>query len=145
MPLDASLVGRAYPETEPYDVAREKVREFAVAVRQDPALEVAPPTFPFVVAWRALAPLFADPELDIALEQIVHGEQRFAMTRALVPGDRVTAAATVESVRTLGAAALLGVRVDLRAAGEPVGSAWSSLVVSAPVPSPTSATPEPGG
>jgi hypothetical protein len=132
MPLDASLVGREYPETEPYEVAREKVREFAVAVRQDPALDVAPPTFPFVVAWRALAPLFADPELSIALEQIVHGEQRFAMARALVPGDHVTGAATVESVRTLGPATLLGVRVDLRAAGESVGSAWSSLVVSAP-------------
>ena len=140
MPLDASLVGRTYPETEPYEVAREKVREFAVAVRQDPALDVAPPTFPFVVAWRALAPLFGDPALDIALEQVVHGEQRFAMSRALAPGDRVTGTATVESVRALGPAALVGVRVDLRAAdgGEALGSAWSSLVISGPATRDTS-------
>jgi N-terminal half of MaoC dehydratase len=134
MPLDASLVGRQYPETAPYEVAREKVREFAVAVREDPAIDVAPPTFPFVVAWRALTPLFGDPALGIALEQVVHGEQRFAMSRPLIPGDRVTAAATVESVRSLGPATLIGVRVDLRLEGadETLGSAWSSLVVSAP-------------
>jgi hypothetical protein len=141
MPLDASLVGSSYPESEPYEVALEKVREFAVAVRQDPAIDAAPPTFPFVVAWRALAPLFGDSDLGIALEQVVHGEQRFAMTRALVPGDRVTGTATVESVRALGPATLLGVRVDLRTVdGDPIGSAWSSLVISPPAAPATPAT-----
>jgi hypothetical protein len=137
VPLDATLVGRTYPETAPYEVGLEKVREFAVAVRQDPDISgtdipVAPPTFPFVVAWRALHPLFTDPSLGIALEQVVHGEQRFAMSRALAPGDRVTAAATVESVRAMGPAVLVGVRVELRVAGEPVGSATSSLVITQP-------------
>ena len=32
--LNAALVGRTYPPTSPYVVGREKVREFAAAVRE---------------------------------------------------------------------------------------------------------------
>jgi hypothetical protein len=32
MPLDQSFVGRVYPPTEPYEVGREKIREFADAI-----------------------------------------------------------------------------------------------------------------
>ncbi len=32
MALDQSFVGRTYPPTEPYEVGREKIREFAEAV-----------------------------------------------------------------------------------------------------------------
>lgn len=32
MALDQSLVGRSYPPTAPYEVGREKIREFAEAV-----------------------------------------------------------------------------------------------------------------
>ncbi|RZS78985.1 MaoC dehydratase-like protein [Motilibacter rhizosphaerae] len=132
MGLDASLVGRSYPASAAYEVGREEVRRFASAVRTGDGGEpvAAPPTYPFVVAWRALQPLLEDPGLGIALERVVHGEQRFALTRALVPGDRVSGTATVESVRVLGPAALVAVRVDLTAAEGPLGSAWSTLVIS---------------
>ncbi|RKS69237.1 MaoC dehydratase-like protein [Motilibacter peucedani] len=139
MPLDASLAGRTYPATAPYEVAVEKLREFALAVgepaSEPSALVEAVPTFPFVVAWRGLEPFLADPDLDISLERVVHGAQRFAMSRALVPGDRVRATATIESVRVLGGSAVVSARVDLAAdspgggAPEPVGSAWSTLVI----------------
>jgi len=33
MALDQSFIGRSYPPTEPYAVAREKIREFAAAIR----------------------------------------------------------------------------------------------------------------
>ena len=32
MPLDQSFVGRLYPPTRPYQVSREKIREFADAI-----------------------------------------------------------------------------------------------------------------
>ena len=32
MPLDPSFVGRSYPPSEPYEVGREKIREFADAI-----------------------------------------------------------------------------------------------------------------
>ena len=32
MPLDQSFVGRVYPPTAPYQVGREKIREFAHAI-----------------------------------------------------------------------------------------------------------------
>ena len=61
--LDQSFVGRTYPPTEPYQVGREKIREFADAIGatdaayHDPAAAaalgypdvVAPPTFPVVL------------------------------------------------------------------------------------------------
>ena len=146
MPLDASLAGHAYPASAPYEVAREKVRELAEALGDptpayvDPDAAralgypdvIAPPTFAFVVAWRGLAPLLADPELGIGLERVVHGDQRFALRRPLAAGDRVCGAATVESVRVVAGNALISVRVDLATeSGEELGSAWSSLLVRA--------------
>ena len=32
MALDPSFVGRSYPPTRPYEVGREKIREFAAAI-----------------------------------------------------------------------------------------------------------------
>ena len=63
MSLDPSFVGRSYPPTAPYQVGREKIREFATAIgatdpaHHDPAAAralghpdvVAPPTFPVIV------------------------------------------------------------------------------------------------
>ena len=67
MSLDPSFVGRTYPPTAPYQVGREKIREFATAIgATDPAHHdpeaaralghpdvVAPPTFPVVVTMAA--------------------------------------------------------------------------------------------
>ena len=63
MALDPSFIGRTYPPTPPYEVGREKIREFAAAIGDanpvyvDPAAArrsgypdvIAPPTFPIVV------------------------------------------------------------------------------------------------
>ena len=38
VPLDQSFIGREYPPTEPYEVGREKIREFADAVGEDSPL-----------------------------------------------------------------------------------------------------------
>ncbi len=42
MPLDRSYVGRQLPPTGPYQVGREKIREFAAAIGADDAAYVDP-------------------------------------------------------------------------------------------------------
>lgn len=69
MALDQSFVGRSYPPTDPYEVGREKIREFAAAVGDtnpvysDPEAAksygypdvIAPPTFVFAITFKAHA------------------------------------------------------------------------------------------
>ena len=66
MPLDPSFIGRSYPSTEPYEVGREKIREFADAIKDDSPLYrdaeaakaagypdvIAPPTFAVILSMR---------------------------------------------------------------------------------------------
>ena len=80
MPIDESMVGRSYPAPEPYQVGREKIREFADAIGDpNPAYRgddaIAPPTFAFAVSGRALVGLLGDEELGLRLDRIVHGAQ----------------------------------------------------------------------
>ncbi|MDH2443308.1 MaoC family dehydratase N-terminal domain-containing protein [Amnibacterium sp. CER49] len=144
MAVNADLAGTAYPETEPYLVGREKVREFARAtgstdpVALDPAAAeaagfadvVAPPTFAVVVQDRTLGQLLADERAGIDFSRVVHGDQRFTYSRPIVAGDLLTARMTVTSVKTLGGNAMVTAESDIRdAAGEHVVTAVSTLVV----------------
>ena len=95
MPIDASLVGREFPPTRPYAVSEEKVREFAAASGTAYAGGPAPATFPIVLAFDAMNAFLAAEELE--LFRIVHGEQRFAYQRPVVPGDVLSATLTVAS------------------------------------------------
>jgi hypothetical protein len=81
------------------------------------------------VAFRGLDTIVEDPDLGLDYSRVVHGDQRFSYRRPLCAGDRVTATAVVETVRNVGGNDILGVRCDLATvAGEPVGSAWFTLV-----------------
>ena len=144
MPSLADLLGTTYPETEPYLVGREKVREFARAVGStdpvslDPeaaraagfADVVAPPTFAVVVQERTLAQLLADERAGIELSRVVHGEQRFVSSRPIVAGDALTARMTVTSVKSLGGNSMITAESEIRdEAGDHVVTAVSTLVV----------------
>jgi acyl dehydratase len=109
MAADAGLAGRTFPPTRPYDVTAERVAEFAAATgtpwsEGDPA----PVTFPIVVAFAAMQELMADPEVGIELHHVVHGEQRFGYERPVRVGDRLTARLTVDSLRQIGGADIIG-------------------------------------
>jgi acyl dehydratase len=144
MPSPVDLLGTTYPETEPYLVGREKVREFARAVGStdpaslDPAAAraagfadvVAPPTFAIVVQERTLAQLLADERAGIELSRVVHGEQRFVSSRPIVAGDALTARMTVTGVKSLGGNAMITAESEIRdEAGGHVVTAVSTLVV----------------
>ena len=113
MPVDPSFAGRSYPPTEPYEVGREKIREFADAIndpnpvyRSKAAAQelghedvIAPPTFAIVVTMRAGHQVVMDPDLGIDYSRVVHGEQRFEHTRPIRAGDLLQAVVTVDGVR----------------------------------------------
>ena len=129
MGVDASLVGRTFPPTDPYLVTDERVAEFAAATGGEYAGGPAPVTFPIVVAFRAMRALMDDESVGIALHRVVHGEQRFTYTRPVVPGDLLHASLTVDSLRTLGGADVIGTRTEiLDADGAHVVSAYAVLV-----------------
>jgi len=144
MPLDPSFAGRSYPPTPPYQVGREKIREFATAIgateaaHHDPAAAralghpdvVAPPTFPVVLTWAANRHLIEDRELGLDFSRVVHGDQRFVYTRPVVAGDELVCVNTVEAITSRGGHDFLTTRTDVSTvAGEPVVSVWAKLVV----------------
>ena len=129
MPLATDLVGRTFPPTAPYLVTEERVAEFAAASGTPWTEGPAPATFPIVVAFQAMLGFMADAGVGIALHRVVHGEQRFSYTRPVVPGDSLTATLTVDSVRSLGGADVIGTRTELQdAAGQHVVTASAVLV-----------------
>lgn len=128
MSLDA-LAGRTFAPTEPYQVTRDRVAEFAASTggRYDDG--AAPATFPIVVAFAAIRALVDDPSTGMSLARIVHGEQRFSYHRPVRPGDVLTAQLTVETVRSIGDADYLRTRTEiLDQGGEPVVTAWATLI-----------------
>lgn len=144
MSINPDLVGRSYPAGQPYQVGREKIREFAAATKaSSPAhfdLEaaralgyadlVAPPTFAIVVAQRADAQLISDPQSGIDFSRVVHADQRFTHHRPIVAGDELVAELHVDQVRAMGAGAMITSRAEITTVdGEKVATTVSSLLV----------------
>lgn len=142
--MNPELVGRIFPPTEPYQVGREKVREFARAVFAPSPLSldvaaaqaagyadlVAPPTFAVVLQEHTLAQLLAEPDAGIDFSRVVHGDQRFTFSRPIVAGDVLTATLTVASVKSLGAHSMVTAESSVvDADGAHVVTATSTLVV----------------
>jgi acyl dehydratase len=135
MPISDAHVGRSYPPTEPYEVSRAKIAEFATALgdAENPAYRgknaIAPPTFAATLSAAAWGALFADPELDLALSRTVHVDQRFEYARPLRAGDEVTARLTIDKVRVRGGTAIISFSVSLDTTdGERVCTAASTLM-----------------
>ena len=133
MAIAQEHVGRTYPPTEPYEVTAAKVAEFATAIGDDDrryrgATAVAPPTFAAVIAATAWQAMFDDPELDLALRRIVHGDQRFDLHRVLRVGDRVRATLTIDKVRVRDSADIIGTSVAIVTLDdEPVATAAATF------------------
>jgi acyl dehydratase len=143
MPLDPSFVGRSYPPTAPYHVGREKIREFAAAIGDaNPAYSdveaaqalgysdvVAPPTFAIVLSMQAAHQVVRDPALGLDYSRVVHGDQRFTYTRPIVAGDELTATLTVDTLRQISGADIIGTRSEITdAEGRPVCTAFATLM-----------------
>ena len=141
--MDASFVGRTYPPTEPYQVSREKIREFADAVNdpnpvyRDPAAAraaghpdvIAPPTFPIILTLTAGRQVIIDPQLGIDYSRVVHGEQRFVHARPVRAGDVLQVVITIEDIRAAAGNDIVTTRADVATPdGEHVLTAYSTIV-----------------
>ncbi|QUQ63099.1 FAS1-like dehydratase domain-containing protein [Kutzneria sp. CA-103260] len=116
MAINPSMVGEVFAAL-PYEVSREKIREFAAALRDDnPAYHdpdaaralghpdvIAPPSFLMIISLEAERKLVYDPSFGIGdPRRLVHREQRFAHRRPAHAGDRLTVAIQVTDVEYLG-------------------------------------------
>lgn len=131
MPLDPGLAGRTFAPTTPYTVSREKIAEFSSAIGAEPIADndVAPLTFPIVVAFGAMTQLMTDPDVGIELHNVVHGDQRFEQTRPIRSGDVLTATITIDSLRAAAGMDMIGTRTEVTTTeGESVCTAFATLV-----------------
>jgi acyl dehydratase len=125
--------GRRYPPCDPYHVSAAKIAEFATALDDDnPRYRgdspIAPPTFAAVITAPGWEKLFDDPELELSLARVVHGDQRFSFMRPVHAGDIVIATATIDKVRIRSGSELISARVDIASRdGEPICTAHATF------------------
>jgi len=141
MALNRDFIGRTFPPSEPYEVSRTKIKEFADAIGdQNPIYRdadaakaaghldvIAPPTFPIVVSLGGAS--LADPELGLNYAMVVHGEERFVYTRPVRAGDVVVCETTITNIRSAGRNELLTLQTEVTTVdGEHVCTAFNSIV-----------------
>jgi acyl dehydratase len=106
MPLNKACVGREYPPVT-INLGADAMQKYARAYNDDnpaffdasrPGGIVAPPMFGVVVTWDALMKVMMDPELNVDLLRLVHGEQDMEFPTPMRPGDVVTATAKIVSI-----------------------------------------------
>jgi acyl dehydratase len=141
--VNPEYIGRVYPPTEPYEVGREKIREFADAINDwNPAYRdadaaralghpdvIAPPTFGIILTLKAAGQVIIDPDFAIDYSRVVHGEQRFEHVRPITVGDRLQVVVTVEDIRAAAGNDIVSTRAEVTTVeGEPVLRAFSTIV-----------------
>jgi acyl dehydratase len=143
MPVDQSFIGRVYPPTRPYEVGREKIREFAEAIndpnpvyRDRAAAQslgyddvIAPPTFAIVLTLPAGGQVVRDPEFGIDYSRVVHGEQRFVHHRPVRAGDILQVVVTIDDIRVAAGNDIVNTRAEVTTIeGEPITTAYATIV-----------------
>ena len=113
MALSENIVGMHFRYPDYYEVGREKIREYAVAVKNDDpsyfdddaAAELgyhglpAPLTFISVFGYQAQSAFFANANIGIADAQIVQVDQELKFLKPIQAGDRLYCDVYVHSVR----------------------------------------------
>lgn len=127
MPVDQSLVGRAFPPTDPYAVTEDGIRAFVEATGGSYDGGPAPATYPIVLAFDAMNAFLAAVSVD--LFRIVHGEQKFAYERPVRPGDVLTATLKVASLRQIGGNDIIGTTSEITDAGGALVCSTSATLV----------------
>lgn len=143
MPLNKELIGKEYPASSVYEVGREKIRDFAMAIG-DPnpvytdesaakaagyADIIAPPSFLTVIGFKFGPSIVLDPELGLDYTRVVHGEQEFELRRPIVPGDRLVGAPKISDISAKGKNEFLTYEASITTeAGEEVAVVRSTIV-----------------
>jgi acyl dehydratase len=143
MAINTDYIGRTFDPSEPYEVSRVKIAEFADAIGEPSPLcrdraaaqaagypdVIAPPTFAIVVGAANSARVTHHPDLGVNYAMVVHGEQSFSHARPMHAGDVLVSQTTIESIRPVGSMTTLTSVTDIRTTdGEHVCTARSTLV-----------------
>jgi len=126
--LNPDLVGRTFTSADSVTVTKEAIQKFAKVIGET-NLDVAPPTFSISITLEQSQSLLQDSGLDWT--RVVHGDQKFEIKRAIVPGDVLHCSSTIESARNVAGNEIVTVRSDLNSGSDLVVSTWSTLVVRA--------------
>jgi acyl dehydratase len=141
--VNPDYAGRTYPASDPYEVSRVKIAEFAEAigdpnpVYRDPAAAraaghpdvIAPPTFAIVLSMASSREVMADPGLGLNYAMVVHGDQEFSSARPITAGDVIVAQTTISGIRAARNLTMLSTETELRTVGgEHLATARSMLV-----------------
>ena len=144
MPVNLAYAGRTYPPSPPYEVGRERLREFAEAVGADHPVHrdteaaqalgypdvIAPPTFAVVIAQRAEQQYIGDEEAGIDFSRVVHADERFTHHRPIHAGDRLVTVLHVDSITERAGLSMITTRAEIAAEdGSPVATVVSTLAV----------------
>ena len=142
MSLGKDVVGMHYRYPDHYIVEREKVREYAVAVKNEDAaffeekaaIElgydglVAPLTFISVFGYQAQTAFFAHANIGIQDEQIVQVDQVLKFLKPIQVGDKLYCDVYVDSVRKVhGADIIVTKNIVTNQAGEVVQETYTTL------------------
>ncbi|MFC4605069.1 (3R)-hydroxyacyl-ACP dehydratase subunit HadA [Rhodococcus kronopolitis] len=143
MKLTPDLVGLHHRFSDYYEVGREKVREYARAVKSDdPAYRdeaaaealgydalVAPLTFISVFGFLAQEEFFKAMDVELDLSRILHTDQRLVFHRPIKVGDRLYCDVYVDSLRTMGGSDIIVTRNDITDQdGELVQTTYTTLM-----------------
>ena len=143
MPLNKALIGKEYPASEPYEVAREKIRDFATAIGDfnplyhDPAAAkaagypdiIAPPTFLTTLGFKFGPQVVGDPDLGLNYAMVVHGEQEFEILRPVGPGDVLVGKPKISDISARGRNEFMTYEASITTtSGEQVAVARSIIV-----------------
>ena len=121
---DESYLGRALPPAPPYQVGREKIRDFASAIgERNPLCHdldaaraagypdlLAPPTFPVVFTMPLIEQFLREPGFGWRFEGTVHGDQKIEFARPIHAGDELVTVVHVDALRTRAGTHLLTLR-----------------------------------
>lgn len=140
---DRAFVGHVLPPTAPFQVGREKIREFARAIGERSAVcldpeaaraaghpdVVAPPTFTVTFTMPVIEAFLRDPDLDWDYARMVHGDQSIVLHRPIHGGDELVTVVHVDALRTRVGSHLLTLRCEVTdTAGTPVATTHALLI-----------------
>jgi acyl dehydratase len=135
MAIAQNIIGTHYRYPDYFEVDREKIREFAKAVkndhpahhREDAAKEcgydalIAPLTFLAVAGRRVQAEIFNQFDVPINMERVLHRDQKIVFHRPILAGDKLYFDSYLDSVTESHGAVVTEVRGEVTdAEGKPV-------------------------
>ncbi len=142
MGLTTNIVGTHYRYPDYYEVEREKIREYAIAVQNDDTFFVeedaaaqigykglpAPLTFICVFGYKAQTAFFQNANIAIQDAQIVQVDQVLKFAQPIVAGDKLYCDVWVDSMREAhGTQIIVTKNIITNEAGEVVQETYTTL------------------